>query len=180
MKKSEKSERDAGISDDERLEGWQQTADSQPGAENHGSIEKPPTRDASLRSTSSPSLNLQLADVPYHEKGDDSPSTLTTTNIALDGQSPVTYHYLTFETPLPFTSTSPSSVSSPSPSCPDLSPFTDPRRWSPLRKRFAVYLGSAATFVAAYSAGSYAPPAAGMVREFATSEIAVLTGITSF
>ncbi|KFY19175.1 hypothetical protein V491_04561, partial [Pseudogymnoascus sp. VKM F-3775] len=55
-----------------------------------------------------------------------------------------------------------------------------PLLWSPLRKRIAVYLGSAATFVAAYNAGSYAPPAAEMVREFAASEVAVLTGITSF
>jgi multidrug resistance protein len=133
-----------------------------------------------LRSISSPSLNGQIENVPYHEKGDASPSTSTVTHAALDAQSPLTYHYLTFATPLPFTSSSPSSVSYPQPPCPDLSPYTDPLLWSPLRKRFALYIGSAATFVAAYNAGSYAPPAAAMALEFAASEIAVLTGITSF
>lgn len=175
MKKPETSERDGGTSDDGSVQGKQQTGDSQPGAEHYDSIEKPPTRGASLRSTSSPSLNVQIADVPYHEKDDDS-----TPGTSLNGQSPITYHYLTFATPLPFTSSSPSSVSSPQPPSPDLSPFTDPLLWSPLRKRIALYLGCAATFVAAYNAGSYAPPAAGMVREFAASEVAVLTGITSF
>ncbi|OBT87647.1 hypothetical protein VE02_02684 [Pseudogymnoascus sp. 03VT05] len=182
MKKLEASEKDAGASDDGRVQGKQQTAESQPGVEHHdSSIEKPPIRGASPRSISSPSLNEQIADVPYHEKYDGSdPSTSATIHTGLNGDSPITYHYLHFATPLPFTSSSPSSASSPPPPCPDLSPFTDPLLWSPLRKRFAVYLGSAATFVAAYNAGSYAPPAAGMIREFAASEIAVLTGITSF
>ncbi|KAL5353112.1 hypothetical protein ACLOAV_001142 [Pseudogymnoascus australis] len=181
MKKLEASVKDAETSDDGSVQGNQQTADSQPGAEHHDSIEKQPARGASLRSTSSPSLNVRVADVSYFEKDDgSSPSTSTATHIALNGQSPITHHYLTFETLLPFTSNSPSSVSGPPPPCPDLSPFTDPRLWSPLRKRIAVYLGCVATFVAAYNAGSYAPPAAGMVLEFGVSEIAVLTGITSF
>lgn len=116
MKKLEASVKDAETADDGRVQGKQQTADSQPGAEHDDSIEKQPARGVSLRSTSSPSLNVQVADVSYHEKDDGStPSTSTATHIALNGQSPITHHYLTFETPLPFTSNSPSSASCPHP-----------------------------------------------------------------
>ncbi|KFY23064.1 hypothetical protein V493_06121, partial [Pseudogymnoascus sp. VKM F-4281 (FW-2241)] len=93
------SERDAETSDDMRAQGNQQTADSQPEAEHHDSSEKPPARDASLRSTSSPSFKAEIADVAYNEKDDGStPSTLTNAHLALNGQSPITYHYLTFAT----------------------------------------------------------------------------------
>ncbi|KFX87965.1 hypothetical protein V490_07920, partial [Pseudogymnoascus sp. VKM F-3557] len=101
MEKPETSEMRAETADNGEAKTTQQTGDPQLGAEQLAFIERPTPRDASLRSISSPSLNGQIENVPYHEKGDASPSTSTVTHAALDAQSPLTYHYLTFATPLP-------------------------------------------------------------------------------
>lgn len=113
------------------------------------------------------------------------PSTSTSTaRVVLDANSPIIYHYLTFETSLP--NPSPPPLNS-SPTIendiltpPDLSKFQDPFTWSPWRKRFTVYISCAATMFTAYNAGSYAPPLPAFRAEYGVSELAALTGITTF
>jgi multidrug resistance protein len=93
--------------------------------------------------------------------------------------SPIVYHYLTFETQLP----RPSAVrdnGSPPPPQPDLKPFTSPFLWSKSRKNLMIYLSCVATTLTAYTAGAYAPPAAKMAAEWDVSVLAIEVGITTF
>lgn len=100
----------------------------------------------------------------------------------LDERSPIVYHYLTFETELPWPSER--SViggdAATAPPRPDLSPYISPFLWSNQRKRFTVYLCCVATAITAYTAGSYSPPVPQMSAEWHVSEVAILVGITTF
>ncbi|KAE8449480.1 hypothetical protein EG329_008088 [Mollisiaceae sp. DMI_Dod_QoI] len=100
----------------------------------------------------------------------------------LDEDSPIIYHYLTFETPLPFPSTtiSAKSTAEPPPPQPDLHKYTSPFDWPESRKRFMIYLSCIATAITAYTAGSYSPAAAQMSAEWHVSETAIVVGITMF
>jgi multidrug resistance protein len=100
----------------------------------------------------------------------------------LEESTPITYHYLTFETPLPQPSTKfPTKASgTPAPPPPDLKKFMSPFEWSKSRKRFTIWLSCIATTVTAYTAGSYSPPSAQMAAEWHVSEVAILVGITTF
>lgn len=113
------------------------------------------------------------------------PTTATSTaRELLDANSPIIYKYLTFDTPLPHPSPPPLNASSAIDkkllSRPDLSKFQDPFTWSPWRKRFTVYISCIATLFTAYNAGSYAPPLPSFASEYGVSELAALTGITTF
>lgn len=113
------------------------------------------------------------------------PSTATSTaRELLDAESPIIYHYLTFDTPLPNATPPPLNASSAIDNKllqpPDLSKFQDPFTWSPWRKRFTVYISCIATLFTAYNAGSYAPPLPYFASEYGVSELAALTGITTF
>jgi multidrug resistance protein len=126
-------------------------------------------------------LDIDKIKVINDEKQDSRPSTATSTALTfLDHQSPITYHYLTFETPLPLPSPPPLNVDTPPPPAPDLSSFGDPFLWSPTRKRLTIWLACLATMFTAYNAGSYSPPLAAMSAEFGVSELTALTGLTSF
>ncbi|KAE9366971.1 MFS multidrug transporter-like protein [Stipitochalara longipes BDJ] len=92
----------------------------------------------------------------------------------LDDSSPITYHYLTFESVLPF----PARPSGPPQ--PDLMKFTSPFDWPESRKNFMVWLSCIATLITAYTAGSYSPAIDQMTAEWNVSEVAALVGITSF
>ena len=88
-------------------------------------------------------------------------------------------HYLTFDTPLP----APSrfeihGLRGPNP--PDLKDFISPLMWSKSRKMVTTWLCCASTVIAAYSAGSLAPPATQMMEYFGVSQVAILVGITTF
>ena len=111
----------------------------------------------------------------FHRSSSPDPSTC-------DDSSPITYHYLTFETPLPHPArkfpTNPSE--SPPPPQPDLKKFTSPFDWSKGRKDFTVGLSCIATMITAYTAGSYAPASVQMAAEWHVSEVAILVGITTF
>lgn len=102
----------------------------------------------------------------------------------LGAESPIIYHYLTFDTPLPHPSPPPLNASSAIDNKllqpPDLSKFQDPFTWSPWRKRFTVYISCIATLFTAYNAGSYAPPLPSFASEYGVSELAGLAGITTF
>lgn len=100
------------------------------------------------------------------------------TEEVLDATTPITYRYLTFQTPLPIPDTS--SLSQP-PDPPDLSRYSDPITWPNSRKNIMLGLSCFATFLTAYTAGSYSPPHE-LIREDlgGTSSVAVLSGITTF
>lgn len=111
----------------------------------------------------------------------------------VDSDTPITYRYLTFATPLPLPNTTailapPTSSSasrttippSPPPADLDLRPYQNPTQWSTHRKSYHLVLCCIATLLTAYCAGSYSPPSALMQATFHASRTAVLTGITTF
>ena len=99
-----------------------------------------------------------------------------------DGSSPIIYHYLTFETPLPIPSryVSGNSVEGSCPPQPNLTMYTSPFEWPKARKNVVMFLCCVATMTTAYTAGSYAPAVHQMSAEWDVSEVAVLVGITTF
>ncbi|POS72986.1 hypothetical protein DHEL01_v208623 [Diaporthe helianthi] len=96
--------------------------------------------------------------------------------------SPITYLYLTFDTPLPLADMAPTGAchGSAAPAAPNLLEYTDPTEWPGHRKAYHMVLCCVATLLTAYCAGSYSPPAAIMEAEFNASRTAVMTGITTF
>ncbi|CAK7218288.1 hypothetical protein SBRCBS47491_003459 [Sporothrix bragantina] len=99
----------------------------------------------------------------------------------------IEYRYFTYATPLPppNTVTAGSSngandlVSAPAP--PNLKKYADPHTWPNRRKYTLLALSCVATFLTAYSAGSFSPPSQRMADSFHVSEIVVLfSGITVF
>lgn len=104
---------------------------------------------------------------------------------SLDSSTEIANTYLTFATPLPLPNITKTSYKPDSetehPPPPDLSPFTDPTTWPSSRKYLMLALSCYATFLTAYTSGSYAPPHELMRDDLgAKSNIAVLAGITSF
>jgi multidrug resistance protein len=99
-----------------------------------------------------------------------------------DEESPIIYHYLTFETLLPSLSryASGKPPEAPCPPQPDLTRYTSPFDWPESRKNFVISICCIATMVTAYTAGSYSPGVAQMSAEWDVSEVAVLVGITTF
>ncbi|KAF3762067.1 MFS general substrate transporter [Cryphonectria parasitica EP155] len=104
-------------------------------------------------------------------------------------ESPITYRYLTFETPLPSpnttilassTRTEAAAAASICPAELDLRPYTNPILWSAHRKAYHLLLCCLATLLTAYTAGSYSPPEPLMEANFRVSRTAVATGITTF
>lgn len=97
-------------------------------------------------------------------------------------ESPIVYHYLTFDTELPAPSTLslPNSKASPAPEPPDLRNYVSPFTWSESRKNFTTLLSCAVTVVTAYTAGSYSPAAAQLSAEWGVSRVAIYVGITTF
>lgn len=123
---------------------------------------------------------------PSHQEEDSSssekPQTEQSEATSLDSNTPISYLYLTFDTDLP----SPPIAQQPSldgrepPPCPDLAAYTDPLTWGTTRKSILLILSCLATFLTAYTAGAYAPPANIMAKDFGTSRLVVLVGITTF
>lgn len=94
---------------------------------------------------------------------------------ALDSNSPITYLYLTFDSELPSPSRQPETTPPP-----NLHGYTSPLTWSRSRKSVLLFIGCVATFLTAYTAGSYSPPSTLMAHDLHTSHLAILTGITTF
>ena len=98
------------------------------------------------------------------------------------GDLPITYQYLTFETVLP----SPTHICSknenggPAPELPDLANYISPFTWSESRKNLTTWLSCVATVVTAYTAGAYSAGSIEMSREFGVSQVAIFVGITTF
>ncbi|KAJ0108029.1 hypothetical protein J7T55_008165 [Diaporthe amygdali] len=100
----------------------------------------------------------------------------------LNASSPITYLYLTFDTPLPPPNTTHAyaSPTTDAPAQPNLLRYTNPTKWPTHRKAYHMVLCCIATLMTAYCAGSYSPPTAIMEAHFHASRTAVLTGITTF
>ncbi|KAM3533018.1 hypothetical protein MY4038_003737 [Beauveria bassiana] len=98
-----------------------------------------------------------------------------------NSSSPILQLYLDFDTPLP---TPPQPDDTPGasapPPCPDLRAYTSPLEWSPARKSVLLMLSCLATFLTAYTAGAYSPPAGLMAEDYDTSRTAIMAGITTF
>ncbi|KAL1895677.1 hypothetical protein Sste5346_005148 [Sporothrix stenoceras] len=96
----------------------------------------------------------------------------------------IEYRYFTFTTELPPPNTTVSSGGDgdgTAPPPPDLKKYTDPHLWPNSRKNTLLALSCIATFLTAYSAGSFSPPAQRMADAFGVSLIIVLfAGITVF
>ena len=97
-------------------------------------------------------------------------------------ESPIVYHYLTFDTELPsptsLQSTDPDAPTPPEP--PDLRNFGSPFKWSESRKNYTTWLSCVATVATAYCAGSYAAASDQLIAYWGVSSIAINVGITTF
>ncbi|KAL7939236.1 major facilitator superfamily domain-containing protein [Trichoderma chlorosporum] len=117
--------------------------------------------------------DLSLSEKPRIEKSEAT---------SLGSNTPISYLYLTFDTALP----SPPILQAPSldgrepPPCPNLAAYTSPLSWGAPRKSILLILSCLATFLTAFTAGAYAPPANIMAHDFGTSRLVVDVGITTF
>jgi len=114
----------------------------------------------------------------YHRDGED--NSINLSEKPMDIESPIIYHYLTYETELPPPTSTYVAKNEPPPPQPDLGPYISPLLWSKARKNMALYLSCIATVFTAYTAGSFAPPASAMAEEWNVSMEAVFAGITTF
>ncbi|KAL4728362.1 hypothetical protein ACLX1H_005107 [Fusarium chlamydosporum] len=101
----------------------------------------------------------------------------------LSDQDPISYLYLTLDTPLPtipsYDGTS-SAATKDLPQCPDLRPYASPFNMPRARKNILLALSCIATMLTAYTAGTYSPPSRAMARDIGASHRATLVGITTF
>ncbi|KAH7020460.1 major facilitator superfamily domain-containing protein [Ilyonectria destructans] len=103
----------------------------------------------------------------------------TETPQPIDNDTPITKLYLNFDTILPSIALARSSPSD-LPPAPDLGLYTNPMEWPTARKNTMLGLSCIAMVATGYTAGSYSPPIPLMASEFGVSQLAVVTGITSF
>lgn len=106
------------------------------------------------------------------------PRIVSKTEDDLNANSPISYIYLTFNTRLPKPPQCKEGQSLSS--TPNLKAFTNPKTWSQTRKYFILAMSCVATFLTAYSAGSYSPPSQLMAHDLGTSHLSILIGITTF
>ncbi|PNH48379.1 hypothetical protein VD0004_g7 [Verticillium dahliae] len=101
---------------------------------------------------------------------------------AFDANTPITHRYLGFDTILPSIRFGDIDVDAQQslPPCPDDSKFGSPLQWPQHRKNLVLALSCAATFLTAYTSGSYSPPVAAMAEDLGSSNIAMIAGITTF
>jgi MFS family permease len=94
-------------------------------------------------------------------------------------ESPIAYLYLTFDSPLPEPPAPADGQRQPA-APPDLRKFTDPKTWGMGIKSVLLTLSCSATFLTAYSAGSYSPPSKLLADDLQTTQTIILLGITTF
>ncbi|KAK4034317.1 major facilitator superfamily domain-containing protein [Parachaetomium inaequale] len=150
---------------------------------------------AETRDTHPPTADPRPGDGPDPAPAHPSPvpsSQATTptppTTSSPDATTEMTTLYLTFTTPLPTPNTTlrhpskPTPNNNPPPPPPDLTRYSNPQTWPSSRKHLLLALSCVATWLTAYTAGSYSPPQH-LIRAALTddlSEEAVLAGITTF
>ncbi|KAF5665152.1 major facilitator family transporter s [Fusarium heterosporum] len=107
----------------------------------------------------------------------------STTQPKLDSEEPISFLYLTLDTPLPRVPShyeSDSATTKDLPPCPDLRPFDSPFTLPQARKNVFLALSCIATMLTAYTAGTYSPPSRAMAKDIGASHTATLAGITTF
>lgn len=102
---------------------------------------------------------------------------------AQDGETPITYHYLTFDTFLPqptqtFFPTSEDKSTVPAP--PDLTRYGSPFEWPESRKRTIIILSCICSTVVCYAAGSYDATLAPIMSQWNVSHTVANLGVTTF
>ncbi|KAI1800342.1 MFS general substrate transporter [Daldinia bambusicola] len=98
-----------------------------------------------------------------------------------DASTPISYIYLTFDTPLPSPNTDGQQFGNGDlPACPDLSSYADPLTWPLARKGVMVAISCMATCFTAYAAGAYSESADLIAAEFNTTRESALVGVTTF
>src|SRR6478735_2652369 len=117
-----------------------------------------------------------------HDDLEIGPSTLPPSSAQpnLGSEDPISYLYLTLNTPLPSPPLSDSNVAQNLPPCPDLRPYASPFTLPRARKNIFLALSCIATMLTAYTAGTYSPPSRAMARDIGASHTATLVGITTF
>ncbi|KAI1029313.1 hypothetical protein LB504_010867 [Fusarium proliferatum] len=127
---------------------------------------------------------VQTAGASVQDQGDleIGPSTLpsSSTQPNLGSEDPISYLYLTLDTPLPSPPSSDSNPTQNLPPCPDLRPYASPFTLPRARKNIFLALSCIATMLTAYTAGTYSPPSRAMARDIGASHTATLVGITTF
>jgi hypothetical protein len=114
-------------------------------------------------------------------KTEDGDSVAEHARTSVDGDSPIIYHYLTFDTILPEpTRHNKEHDRQPPPSEPNLRKYDNPFDWSPARKNAIIALSCIATLFTAYAAGCYEAGVSQMSVQWHISEIAATVGITIF
>ncbi|KAF5964257.1 major facilitator family transporter protein [Fusarium bulbicola] len=130
------------------------------------------------------SCTIQTAGAPVQDQGDleIGPSTLPSSSAQpnLGSEDPISYLYLTLDTPLPAPPSSDSNPTQNLPPCPDLRPYASPFTLPRARKNIFLALSCIATMLTAYTAGTYSPPSRAMARDIGASHTATLVGITTF
>ncbi|KAK4225419.1 major facilitator superfamily domain-containing protein [Podospora fimiseda] len=121
-------------------------------------------------------LRVEPLSSPYATDTDETPSSSPPSRANLDAKTPIISLCLDFSTPLPALSYHP-----PIPP-PSLTSYADPLTWPSRTKRVILLLSCVATFLCAYTAGSYSPPQ--HLIQYSISPTppirAVLVGITTF
>ncbi|KAI1098553.1 MFS general substrate transporter [Jackrogersella minutella] len=98
-----------------------------------------------------------------------------------DVSTPITYLYLTFDTPLAGPDLGdPRLDRGDFPACPDLSRYTDPLTWPKSRKGIMVAISCVATCFTAYAAGAYSETADLIAADLNTTREGALAGVTTF
>ncbi|KAL7620166.1 hypothetical protein AAE478_009159 [Parahypoxylon ruwenzoriense] len=113
----------------------------------------------------------------------DAPSMITKETVTddappLDATTPITYVYLTFDTPLAYPGPRPGHDELPA--CPDLSRYADPLTWPTARKGIMVAISCIATCFTAYAAGAYSECADLLAANLKTTREGALVGVTTF
>lgn len=137
--------------------------------------------DDNLGRSSEQTTAFEIGDDEKNVYNDDSISSLNSlSENVLDISSPIIYHYMTFETPLPHPSIRSGKGAKDDPPQPNLKKFTSPFLWSRSRKNLTIWLSCIATLITAYAAGSYGAASQAMSEEWQVSEVAIYVGITTF
>lgn len=146
----------------------------------------PSTKIATVPRESSQTFGRISLERPSHDfaatKEKPSPNDSESSDSVHKHDSSISWHYLTYDTPLPQPTSGFISGEQDDANLkpPDLNPYTNPLEWSRSKKQHLIWLSCVATTITAYGAGSYAPGVNQMSAYWGTSSVATLVGITLF
>ncbi|KAI1823279.1 major facilitator superfamily domain-containing protein [Xylaria intraflava] len=97
-----------------------------------------------------------------------------------NSDSQIEYLYLTFDSQIPGPEIPPGTLQSEIPRRPDDSHYVNPMQWPKARKGATLALSCIASFLTAYAAGAYSPPAELIAEELHITHEVSLLGVTTF